>query len=102
MAFMSRLTTTWWTLAPRQRTGGSGSSSVDQANAALAGVALHHVHRRLDAGVQVDLVPFALVDSAKSRRSLTIRSIRRRPSRVRSMSVAGYSGCSPGRAASLT
>ena len=28
----------------------------------LAGVALHHVDRRLDAGVQVDLVPLTLVD----------------------------------------
>ena len=46
---------------------GSGSGAAARARSTsrdplLAGVALDHVHRRLDAGVQVDLVPVALVD----------------------------------------
>ena len=36
-----------------------------EANAAFASVALHHVHRRFDAGVQVDFVPVALVDTGE-------------------------------------
>ena len=63
----------------------AAAESVTTRTPLLAGVSLHHVHRGFDARVEVDLVPFALVDPAKSRRSLTIRSIRRRPSRVRSM-----------------
>ena len=61
---MSRLTITWWTRAARQRTGGSGSSSV-KPDTLLAGIALDHVHRRLDSGVEVDLVPFSFVDAGE-------------------------------------
>ena len=62
MAFMSRLTTTWWTLRRAAADRRQRLELRHQPNALLAGVALDHVHRRLDAGVQVDLVPVSLVD----------------------------------------
>ena len=56
------MTTTWWTLAAAAADRRQRLELGDEPNAFLAGVALDHVHRRLDPRVQVDLVPLPFVD----------------------------------------
>ena len=91
MAFMSRLTTTWWTRAAAAADRRQRLRVRDEPDPVLAGVALTMFTDDSMPGFRSTSFHSPSSTRAKSRRSLTIRSIRRRPSRVRSMSRGRFS-----------